>query len=288
MTRSEEHTLYDSWNDLHHQERATRWHVPMKQGKVQRLGRNWKGIEGEIAAKISSFPPHLNLHYADLPLAHVTREDVSWLRSNPVGGKIITDRFGTYEPDSPSFQTMQLRFNLGNQTQYWPAAFEENLHGIPTPELLNMIARDPNRPCEPSGTEEASRSERSAPNTSRCSIPQDGTLVQPAIPVELPQPKAGVNYMHFRGRGRDDEDFWCSGMLHALPSQNGVIGWQRITFMKHFDCNGEIRTSTLVPNIAYNGPELLDDIDRRTWIVPHDCWAFEGVVLPGGKIIVGK
>ena len=272
--------------------------MPLKQGKVQRLGQNWKGIEGEFAAKFSNLPPYLNSYYTDLPLAHISREDAFWLRSNPAGGKIITDGFGINQPDWPSFQTMQLRFNLDNQADYWPAVFEENLHGIPTPQLLNLILKDPYHPDNPYGTE--------------------SLRPRPAIPVKLPQPKAGVDYMHFRGRGRDDDIFWCSGMLHALPSQNGVIGWQRITFMKHFDRNGEIRTTTFVPNnpnwqptsdlitadidvdgnqvntntatpsVTHTIPKYPNDIDRKSWRVPHDCWAFEGVVLPGGKIIVGK
>ena len=58
--------------------------------------------------------------------------------------------------------------------------------------------------------------------------------------------------------------------------------------MKHFARNGYVHTSTLVPRADCNDPEYLAGFRGRNWIVPHDCWSFEGVVLPGGKIIVGK
>jgi hypothetical protein len=67
----------------------------------------------------------------------------------------------------------------------------------------------------------------------------------------------------FEGTGYDDEDFYAAGWLNPLPPQHGVIGWKRMTMMKFFmDING------------------LVDIDA--------LWAYEGVVLPGGEIIVGR
>jgi hypothetical protein len=53
------------------------------------------------------------------------------------------------------------------------------------------------------------------------------------------------------------------GWLNPLPPQQGIPGWQRITFMKHF-------------NEDLNDP--MDD----------NLWAYEGVVLPGGRIILGR
>jgi hypothetical protein len=53
------------------------------------------------------------------------------------------------------------------------------------------------------------------------------------------------------------------GWLNSLPPQQGIPGWQRITFMKHF-------------NEDLNDP--MDD----------NLWAYEGVVLPGGRIILGR
>ena len=60
-----------------------------------------------------------------------------------------------------------------------------------------------------------------------------------------------------------EDDFHAVGWLNALPDQYGIPGWQRITFMKHF-------------------AEDLDNVDS------DNLWAYEGVVLPGGRIIVGR
>jgi hypothetical protein len=54
-----------------------------------------------------------------------------------------------------------------------------------------------------------------------------------------------------------------TGWLNPLPEQSGIPGWQRITLMKHFQ-------------------EVLDLSD------PENHWAYEGVVLPGGRIILGR
>lgn len=53
------------------------------------------------------------------------------------------------------------------------------------------------------------------------------------------------------------------GWMSSLPSQSGIPGWQRMTMMKYWKTNdGEINELSL--------------------------WCYEGVVLPGGKTIVGR
>lgn len=70
--------------------------------------------------------------------------------------------------------------------------------------------------------------------------------------------------VQFTGVGVDlDDDFNAIGWLNALPEQHGIPGWQRITFMKHF----------------------MDDFDQ---LEQDNLWAYEGVVLPGGRIILGR
>lgn len=67
------------------------------------------------------------------------------------------------------------------------------------------------------------------------------------------------------GSGHDSaDDFQADGWLNPLPPQHEIPGWQRFTLMKFFqhEDNGEI------------------DLDN--------LWAYEGIVLPGGKIIVGR
>jgi hypothetical protein len=70
--------------------------------------------------------------------------------------------------------------------------------------------------------------------------------------------------IHITGFGEDGDDFFfMTGWLNPLPDQYGIPGWQRITLMKHFQ-------------------EELDLTDSE------NHWAYEGVVLPGGRIIVGR
>jgi hypothetical protein len=74
-----------------------------------------------------------------------------------------------------------------------------------------------------------------------------------------------ANYQ-FEGFGQDsDEGFKALGWLNTLPAQSGIPGWQRMTMMKYF---------------------FIDE-DEGT-VDEEALWAYEGVVLPGGQIIVGR
>jgi hypothetical protein len=72
--------------------------------------------------------------------------------------------------------------------------------------------------------------------------------------------------VRIEGEGTDvDEEFYIDGWLNPLPRQHGVPGWQRLTMMKYF-----------VEDDGYGEGEI--DTDA--------LWAYEGVMLPGGKIVV--
>ncbi|KKY19041.1 hypothetical protein UCDDS831_g05673 [Diplodia seriata] len=67
----------------------------------------------------------------------------------------------------------------------------------------------------------------------------------------------------FQAVGYDDEDFNAAGWLNELPNQHGIAGWKRMTMMKYFeDGNGGWDNNAL--------------------------WAYEGVVLPGGRLMLGR
>lgn len=69
--------------------------------------------------------------------------------------------------------------------------------------------------------------------------------------------------LRFQGGGQDSsENFFADGWLNPLPPQHGIPGWQRITMMKYFVENGNI------------------DMDA--------LWAYEGIMLPGGRLMVGR
>lgn len=70
--------------------------------------------------------------------------------------------------------------------------------------------------------------------------------------------------IRLQGSGHDSsDDFNADGWLNPLPEQHGIPGWQRMTMMKFF--------------IEKNGNVDMDSL-----------WAYEGIVLPGGKIMVGR
>jgi hypothetical protein len=66
----------------------------------------------------------------------------------------------------------------------------------------------------------------------------------------------------FYGTSRGTRPAHFYGRIHGLPEQQGIPGFQRISLIKLFPHDGE-----------YD---------------PCNVWAYEGCVLPGGRIIVGR
>ena len=76
-------------------------------------------------------------------------------------------------------------------------------------------------------------------------------------PPSLTEPKRGVHYHPFLGKGRDGPRiFNCAGNIHAIPPIEDIPGWQRITMIKR--CND------------------------------YTEWCYEGLVFPGNMIMVGR
>lgn len=69
----------------------------------------------------------------------------------------------------------------------------------------------------------------------------------------------------FFGLGRSDINYHLHGRIHGLPPQQGIPGFQRISMMKYLpDCESKYGTG------------------RSSY------WAYEGCVLPGNQIILGR
>ncbi|KAI9814399.1 MAG: hypothetical protein M1827_003255 [Pycnora praestabilis] len=69
--------------------------------------------------------------------------------------------------------------------------------------------------------------------------------------------------LRFEASGYDRESFFGSGSIHELPPQHGIPGWQRLTLMKYF-------------------------ADEQGAYEAGSDWCYEGCVLPGGQIILGR
>jgi hypothetical protein len=196
-----------------------------------------------------------------------TSDEVIRLRSSNPGLYYYEDEIDSLNDDG--FQSLKLSFQSdtpdisGDITNQWPRQYERHLHALPSSDLVELLARDPSMQIT-----------KPPPKRKRQASPPT------ASPAPAPLVR-GVDYLQFTGSGHDEDDFTCSGILHALPYHSGsecfphhsacsvssiysrcrfpVPGWQRITFMK--------------TRAVANGFEL---------------WAYEGVVLPGGMAMLGR
>lgn len=124
-------------------------------------------------------------------------------------------------------------------------------------------------------------------------------------------PKEGVHYLRFTGTGYDAEPYLCVGIVHALPPQHDIPGWQRVTLMKYFDPSPPPSFSSFSPSISppttitnqtdkdkewsgnnFSASSSNDKTDRTAEHEHEDndngCWAYEGIVLPGGMCMLGR
>ena len=70
----------------------------------------------------------------------------------------------------------------------------------------------------------------------------------------------------FFGIGKAKTAYHLFGRMHSLPPQAGIPGWQRVSMMKVMPD----------PGTGAYGTSITQD------------WAYEGVVVPGGQIILGR
>ena len=64
------------------------------------------------------------------------------------------------------------------------------------------------------------------------------------------------------------------GTIHAIPPQMGIPGWQRVSFMRY-----DLAAGFMLTNL-HNDNDLAEKLN-------YLC-CYEGVVLPGGKIMMGR
>lgn len=203
------------------------------------------------------------------------------MRSLEAYDHVIVDSIDHHDD---GFQSLQLDFSPENCTP-WPAVFDEQLNSFPTPSLLRKLRKD------------------SGDTNPRKSVAYPSPPSTPAVksrvnPTAKPQP--GIDYLQFSGTGIDADPYFCTGIIHALPPQHGIPGFQRITMMKIMPPDMSSTPSTTSDpflsssdNAGGGGgvhplPGGLDVTGILSAELDESCWAYEGVVLPGGMIILGR
>ncbi|KAI9734917.1 MAG: hypothetical protein M1834_001997 [Cirrosporium novae-zelandiae] len=101
-----------------------------------------------------------------------------------------------------------------------------------------------------------------------------------------PQPHESLDKKYaakrFTATGKDGENtFLCDGYIHGLPPQENIPGWQRISFVKYY-------MEDLIREEIALEDDTLDNSSASMTVASGFAWAYEGVVLPSKKIILGR
>ncbi|MCJ1404416.1 hypothetical protein MMC11_007641 [Xylographa trunciseda] len=260
-----EYSLYDPFHGLPDDEKPMAWDSPVKVG-LQKLGTHWKGCSAYLYDG-----PRMSCHlrrnapgYYSKRVVAETQHYINYKR--PFSNHIYSDVM-TAEGCGDGFVSLHLDFT--RPTLPWPATFEKHLRPLPN---VRSVTPD-----------EASKHT------------DDGSKHQPTTHQEttVPEAKASGNFHQFQGFGRDDWPYSCAGTVTALPAQNpqnvySIDGFQRVTMMKWANEIPANRTfppgvSTAVEKHLY----MMQNKDLKD-IEDVEHWAYEGVVLPGGKIMLGR
>ena len=222
-----------------------------------------------------------------------------------IGHDIFTDRIDFDD----GFQTLELDFSRDANTVPYPKVFDSHLHSFPSATLCHELRRlsKPKitipAPMRTTRAQTALFRESGLPSPEYMSYdPRRQHNVWPPISISatvsnrappsptsptsnFPRPLKDHNYLQFSGSGADALPFQCSGILHPLRPQHGIPGWQRITMMKYFDPISPVSSpaTSSMGTFPSHGFDLNDDIS-----INEGCWAYEGIVLPGGMIMLGR
>lgn len=191
--------------------------------------------------------------------------DVQIMRSLAANDHVIIDSIDHHDE---GFQTLELDFSPESCIP-WPAAFNEQLNSFPSPQLLKQLSK---------------HSVNTNPRTA-AGYPSPPSTPTTKARADAPKnPRSGLDYVQFSGIGMDADPYFCSGILHALPPQRGIPGFQRITMMKIFPPDVSASDLSATSSNSSNG----NATSTVSAAVDDSCWAYEGVVLPGGMTIIGR
>ncbi len=203
------------------------------------------------------------------------------------GRNFLIDEF-----DQEGVQEIELDFTEGKNAAMWPGCFEQYLQALPSEALCahirevtrkndNLEAKvaDPNGPNLEAGDSAQGISKKSwrAPDQSSVMSDQRQTTgsfkthesIQKVSSISPTSPQRGRDFLPFSGSMNRSCLGGILGILHDLPTQSGFPGFQRVSFMRY---------------CKQHAPNLEDVVT----LSDEDLDCHEGVVLPGGHIIIGR
>ena len=311
---AEENTLHKAFSALQDKHKPQAWkRAPFQGLGVKPLGKQWKGAYGKCKHRHLSHELKLTTTTAYLP----DQNDVTVLRELKLNGKHKTRHIicpDEFENDK-AFHSMDFDFSPQGNTVAWPKAFEDHLHAMPSTQHCLEFEQEARKNLRRKVLD--ARGVDLVPVTSKriklttlhtnigSPLPSPSALspVSPQTPTFAPTlmaPRKGRDYLPFCGtiEAQGKDVYGTSGILHNIKDQEGIPGFQRVSFMK-FKMNvpdfSAASTSNAVPYTPSLPPTSAvsthfpfgteDDDDMQ---VTENTWCYEGIVLPGGHMILGR
>ena len=332
MKSETENTLYPLLCDLPQQERPSAWRTPITDGGVSKsIGQNWKGSYGMFEPYSSRSLTHVLSLQAYIP----ELADLEQIRARDNSGGCQSEAVPDAIDYDEGFQSLNLDPLPSPNVMNWPRAFEQNLHALPSKQILEQIKAEERTEAKESVSPRRSgrgshRDRRIDSSISWDNLLPDSDVTQvsprrqPAKARSKDFPRPGKDYVVFSGTGRDFGSFNCSGVISKLPSQSGISGWRRLCMMKYnvnitSPASSQSSASSSPPSSTPSTPSFstassassvlsamsngmstpnTSSSDPFAWtnetgtddlqIVDEDCWCYQGAILPGGRIILGR
>ncbi|MCJ1387541.1 hypothetical protein MMC18_000384 [Xylographa bjoerkii] len=261
ITNADEYSLHEPFRALPDDEKPKPWDSPLKAG-LQKLGTHWKGCAAYLhnSSTVSSHLRSNNTGYCPKEIIVEAQNHIN--NTRPYSTHIYSDVMDIEDNDD-GFASLHLDFT--RPTAPWPATFEKHLNSFPS---MSNLTVDNGLKC--------GNGEPKNEDTNR-------------ITKFVPKAKAGETYHQFQGFGHDYDKYRCVGNVTALPAQDPqgvyeVDGFQRVTMMKwaEYDEKNSPRGSQTLVEKHLEEMQNYDIAD----VADVEHWAYEGIVLPGGKVML--
>lgn len=190
----------------------------------------------------------------------------------------MTDEFNEVQ-NGGVFQTLNLDFSDKSEEELaWPALFEKHLDSLNhrSTQRLAAAARAP----------KAGKSKSVKSSTQTRAQTRSGNFPNSSSVDDVVDAKS-LSFQ-FTGGGFDAESFMAQGWLNPLPSQCEIPGWMRWTMMKFYVKTSAGASPTDDDPFGMQGHGIASYNVDYSNIDDAALWAYEGVVLPGGEIVVGR